>query len=114
MKFHMDSQVDLNMTKASSFDENLRNRKNHTKSYVQIVEAASIQVSSDADVNVLLSGNNYLRFGIIYPTGPFYKDNWLVNHKKLCVPSEIFEKRICCFAWRLCCRRFRQIPQHLV
>ena len=114
MKFHMDSQVDLNMTKASSFDENLRNRKNHTKSYVQIVEAASIQVSSDADVNVLLSGNNYLRFGITYPTGPFYKDNWLVNHKKLCISSEIVEKCICCFAWRLYCRRFRQIPQHLV
>ena len=32
-------------------------------------------------MNVLLSRNNYLQFGIIYPTGRFYKDNSLRNHK---------------------------------
>ena len=38
-------------------------------------------VFSDTEVNVLLSRNNYLRFGIAYPTGRFYKDNWIMNHK---------------------------------
>ena len=76
MKFRTDWQVNLNMTKASNFAKNRRNRKNHTKSYDRILEAASIQVSSDADVNVLLSRNNYIRFGITYRTGRFYK----VNH----------------------------------
>ena len=75
MKFRMDSQVNLNMTKASNFAENRRNRKNHTKSYDRILEATPIQVSSDADVNALLSRNNYIRFGITYPTGRFYKGN---------------------------------------
>ena len=77
----MDSRVDLNMNKASNFAEKHRNRKNHTKPYDRILEAARIQVSSDTDVNVLLSRNHYLRFETIYPTGRFYKGNWLVNHK---------------------------------
>ena len=77
----MDSRVDLNMNKASNFAEKHRNRKNHTKPYNRILEAARIQVSSDTDVNVLLSRNHYLRFETIYPTGRFYKGNWLVNHK---------------------------------
>ena len=81
LKFHMDSQVDLNMNKASNFAEKHRNRKNHTKPYDRILKAAWIQVSSDTDVNVLLSRNHDLRFETIYPTGCFYKDNWLVNHK---------------------------------
>ena len=81
MKFHMDSQVDLNMTKASNFAENRRNRKNYTKSYDRILEAAPIQVSCDTDVNALLSRNNYLPFEIAHPAGRFCKDNWLVNHK---------------------------------
>ena len=77
----MDSQVDLNMNKARNFTEKLRNRKNNTQSYDRILEVARIQVSSDTDVNVLLSRNNYLRFGNTYPIGRFYKDNWVVNHK---------------------------------
>ena len=81
LKFHMDSQVDLNTNKASNFTEKRRNRKNNTKSYDRILEVARIQVSSDTDVNVLLSRNNYLRFGITYPIGRFYKDNWVVNQK---------------------------------
>ena len=81
LNFHSDSQVDLKMNKASNFIEESRNRKNHTKPYVRILEATRIQVSSDTDVNVLLSRNNYLQFGIIYPTGRFYKDNSLRNHK---------------------------------
>ena len=32
-------------------------------------------------MNVLLSRNNYLRFGITYPTGHFYNENWVMNHK---------------------------------
>ena len=66
LKFHMDSQVDLNMNKASNFDEKRRNHKNHTKPYNRILEATYIQVSSDTDVNILLSRNNYLCFGITY------------------------------------------------
>ena len=31
--------------------------------------------------NLLLSQNNYLRLGITYTTGHFYKDNWVRNHK---------------------------------
>ena len=81
LKFHMDSQVDLNTNKASNFAEKRRNRKNNTKSYDRILEVARIQVFSDTDVNVLLSRNNYLRFGITYPIGRFYKDNWVVNQK---------------------------------
>ena len=81
LKFHMDSQVDLNMNKASNFTEERRNRKNNTKPYDQVLEVARIQVSSDAEVNVLLSRNNYLRFGITYPTGRFYKENRVMNHK---------------------------------
>ena len=85
----MDSQVDLNMNKASNFTEKRRNRKNNAKPYdwiqvslqVSILEVARIQVSSDTDVNVLLSRNIYLRFGITYPTGHFYNENWVVNHK---------------------------------
>ena len=69
------------MKKASNFTEECRNRKTHAKPYDRIQEAARIQVSSDTDVNVLLSRNNYLRFGITYPTGHFYKDNWLRNQK---------------------------------
>lgn len=57
----MDSQDDVNMTKACNFAENRRNRKNHTKSDDQILEAAPILASSDMDVNVLLSRNNYLQ-----------------------------------------------------
>ena len=77
----MDSQVDLNMSKASNFTKERRNRKNNTKPYDRVLELARIQVSSDAEVNVLLSRNNYLRFGITYPTGRFYKENWVMNHK---------------------------------
>ena len=69
------------MKKASNYTKECRNRKNHAKPYDRIQEAARIQVSSDMDVNVLLSRNNYLRFGITYPTGHFYKDNWLQNQK---------------------------------
>ena len=79
--FHSDSQIDLNMNKACNFAEERKNRKNHTKPYDPILEATRIQVSSDTDVNVLLSQNNNLRFGITYPTGRFYKDNWLRNHR---------------------------------
>ena len=32
-------------------------------------------------MNVLLTQNNYLHIGITYPTGRFYKNNWLKNHK---------------------------------
>ena len=74
----MDSQDDLNMTKASNFAEN---RKIHTKPDDRILETTPKQVSSVMDMNVLLTQNNYLRFGITYPTGRFYKDNWLENHK---------------------------------
>ena len=77
----MDSQVDLNMNKASNFVENRRNRKNDTKPYDRILEAPPIQVYSNTGVNVLLSRNNYLSFGSTYPTSCFYKDNWFVNHK---------------------------------
>ena len=45
------------------------------------MEVARILVSSDTEVNVLLSRNSYLRFGIAYPTGCFYKENWVMNHK---------------------------------
>ena len=69
------------MTKASNFTENRRNRKIHTKADDRILETAPKRVSSVMDMNVLLSQNNYLRFGITYPTGRFYKDNWLENHK---------------------------------
>ena len=69
------------MNKASNFAEKRRNRKNNTKPYDWILEVARIQVSSDTEVNVLLSRNNYLRFGITYPAGRFYKDNWVVNPK---------------------------------
>ena len=81
MKFHMDSQVDLNMTKGSNFAENRRDSKNHTKSYDRILEATPIQVSSDTDVNVQISRYNYLCLGITYPAGRFCKDNWLINPK---------------------------------
>ena len=77
----MDSQVDLYMNKASNLAKESRNRNNNTKPYDQILEVARIQVSSDTEVNVLLSRNNYLRFGITYPAGRFYKDNWVMNHK---------------------------------
>ena len=77
----MDSQDDLNMTKASNFAEKHRNRKIHTKPDDRILETTSKRVSSVMDMNVLLSQNNYLRFGITYPTGRFYKDNWFENHK---------------------------------
>ena len=77
----MDSQVDLYMNKASNLAKERRNRKNNTKPCDRILEVARIQVSSDTEVNVLLSRNNYLRFGITYPTGRFYKDNWVMNHK---------------------------------
>ena len=69
------------MNKASNFVENRRNRKHHTKPYDRILEAPPIQVYSNTDVNILLSRNNYLSFGSTYPTGCFYKGNWLVNHK---------------------------------
>ena len=77
----MDSQADLSKNKASYFAEERRNRKNNTKPYDWILEVSQIQVSSDTEVNVLLSRNNYLRFGITYPAGRFYKDNWVMNHK---------------------------------
>ena len=77
----MDSQVELYMNKASNLAEERRNRKNNTKPYDRILEAARIQVSSDTEMNVLLSRNNYGRFRITYPTGRFYKDNWVMNHK---------------------------------
>ena len=78
---HMDSQDDLNMTKANIFAENRRNRKIHTKPDDWILETAPKRVSSVMDMNVLLSQNNYLRFGITYPSSRFYKSNWLENHK---------------------------------
>ena len=82
LKFHRNSQVDLNMNKASNFAEVRRNRKIRTNPYDRILEAARIQVSSNTDVNVLLSWNNYLRFGITYLTGHFYQASWLWNRKK--------------------------------
>ena len=70
------------MTKASTFAENRRNRKIHTKPDVRILETAPKRLSSVMDMNVLLTQKNYLRFGITYyPTGRFYKGNWLENHK---------------------------------
>ena len=57
----MGSKVDLYMNKASNLAEERRNRKNNTKPYDRILEVARIQVSSDTEVNVLLSRNNYLR-----------------------------------------------------
>ena len=42
LKFHRDLQVDLNVNKASNFAEERRNRKNHTKPYDRILEAARI------------------------------------------------------------------------
>ena len=81
LKFHMGSKVDLYMNKASNLAEERRNRKNDTKPYDRILEVARIQVSSNTEVNVLLSLNNYLCFGTTYPTGRFYKDNWVMNHK---------------------------------
>ena len=75
----MDSPHDLNMTKASNFTENRRNRKIHTKPDDPILGTTPKRVSSIMDMNVLLSQNNYLRFGITYPTGRFYK--WK-NEKK--------------------------------
>ena len=77
----MDSQIDFHMNKASNLVEERRNRKNNTKPYDRILEFAQTQVSSDTEVNVLLSRNNYLRFEITYPTGRFYKDNLVMNHK---------------------------------
>ena len=85
----MDPQVDLYMNKASNLTEERKNRKNNTKPYDRILEVARIQVSSDTEVNVLLSRNNYLRFGITYPTGRFYKDNWVMNHKDEAATSGI-------------------------
>ena len=73
------------MTKASNFAENCRNHKIHTKPDDQILETAPKRVFFVMRVNVLLSQNNYLRFRITYPTGRFYKDNWLVNHKNQAV-----------------------------
>ena len=52
---HMDSQEDLNMTKASTFAENRRNRKIHTKPDDWILETAPKRVSSVMDMNVLLT-----------------------------------------------------------
>ena len=77
----MNSQADLSKNKASYFAEECRNRKNNTKPYDWILEVSQIQVSSDTEVNLVLSQNNYLRFGITYPAGRFYKDNWVMNHK---------------------------------
>ena len=77
----MDSQDDLNINKASNFAENRRNRKIHTKPDDRILDTAPKRLSSVMDMNVLLSQNNYLHFGITYPTCRFYKDNWLLNHK---------------------------------
>ena len=77
----MNLQDNLNMTKASNFAKSRENRKNHAISDDQILETAPIQVFSDMDMNILLSRNNYLSFGITYPTEHFDKDNWLVNHK---------------------------------
>ena len=69
------------MTKVSNFAENRRNHKIHTKTDDRILETAPKRVLSVMDMNVLLSQNKYLCFEITYPTGRFYKDNWLVNHK---------------------------------
>ena len=73
------------MTKSSNFTENRRNHKIHRKPDNRILETAPKQVSSVMDMNVLLTQNNYLRFGITYPTGRLYKDNWLENHKNQAV-----------------------------
>ena len=35
------------------------------------------------DMNILLSQNNYLRSWITFPTGRFYKGNWLVYYQNL-------------------------------
>ena len=86
LKFHMGSKVDLYMNKASNLAEERRNRKNDTKPFDRILEVARIQVSSDTEMNVLLSRNNYHSFGITYPTGRFYKDNWVMNHKDQAAP----------------------------
>ena len=86
LKFNMGSKVDLYMNKASNLAEERRNRKNDTKPFDRILEVARIQVSSDTEMNVLLSRNNYHRFGITYPTGRFYKDNWVMNHKDQAAP----------------------------
>ena len=114
LKFHRDSQVDLHMNKASNFAEERRNRENHTKPCYRILEAARIQVSSDTDVNVLLSRKNYLRFWITYPTGRFCKENWIWNHKYQAALMKSSKRRIRYFARRLHCCRFPQIPQHVV
>ena len=86
LKFHMGSKVDLYMNKASNLAEERRNRKNDTKPFDRILEVARIQVSSDTEMNVLLSLNDYLCFGTAYPTGRFYKDNWVMNHKDQAAP----------------------------
>ena len=111
----MDSQVDLYMNKASNLAEESRNRKNNTKPYDRILEVARIQVSSDTEVNVLLSRYNYLHFGITYPTYPTgrsYKDNWVMNHKDQA--ALIKSSRNVSAVLRLHYCRFLQIPQHLV
>ena len=62
IKVHMDPQDDLNMTEARNSAENRRNRQIQTKSDYRILENAPKRVSSDMDMNVLLSRNKYLRF----------------------------------------------------
>ena len=81
----MDSQDDLNLTKASDFTENCRNCKIYTKPNDQILETTPKRISSVMGMNVLLSQNNYLCFGITYSTSRFYKGNWLENHKNQAV-----------------------------
>ena len=101
------------MNKANNFARERRNRKNHSKPYDRVLEATQIQVSSNMDVNVLQSRNNYLCFGITYPTGGFSKDNtFLIIETKQHL--WIIKKYICYFAWRLHYCWFPQVPQNLV
>ena len=110
----MDSQVDLNMNKISYFAEKRRNRKNHTKPYHRILEAPRIQLYSDTDVDVLLSRSNYLRFGSTYPTGRFYKDNWLMNHENQAALIKSSKNVSAVLLGDFTVAGFLRYPQHLV
>ena len=74
---HIDSQDDLNMTKASNFADLRRNCEIHTKPDDQILEIVPRWVSSVMDMNVLLSQNNHLR--LFWDYLPY----WLVLQRQL-------------------------------
>ena len=71
---HIDSQDDLNMTKASNFADLRRNCKIHTKPDDQILEIIPRWVSSVMDMNVLpppfVSGLPTLLVGSTKTIGP--------------------------------------------